>query len=96
MKLSSIELPNVEAIYDYAFSGCVNLTSVEIGESLKTIGVYSFMNCEKLAGLELPASLTSIVKFTFSGCADGFTITAPAGSYAAEYATTYNIPLIIK
>ena len=40
---------NVTAINDYAFAGCYDLTSVDIPDSITSIGKHVFMNCNNLA-----------------------------------------------
>lgn len=48
--VSGVTLPEgVEAISDYMFQGCVNLTSVTVPASVKSIGISAFESCQALA-----------------------------------------------
>ncbi|MBO4876304.1 MAG: leucine-rich repeat domain-containing protein [Bacteroidales bacterium] len=47
---------NVRDIPAYIFSGCRNLTSITIPESVKTIGNYAFYDCESLRTLNYNAT----------------------------------------
>ena len=51
-----------------AFSGCSNLTSIEIPNSVTKIGNYAFYDCNGLASIEIPNSVTSIGEYTFQNC----------------------------
>jgi hypothetical protein len=65
----SFTIPDsVTSIGYYAFSGCSNLTSVEIGDSVTTIGESAFYNCSNLTSVVIPDSVTSINKNAFSYC----------------------------
>lgn len=46
--LISFDAPAVSAISDEAFMDCVNLTSINLTSTCKTLGSYAFKNCEKL------------------------------------------------
>ena len=59
---------NVTSIGDYAFSGCTNLTSIEIPNGVTGIGDYAFYDCPSLMSIELPNSVASIGNYAFSGC----------------------------
>ena len=58
--ITSIELPGVSRIYDYAFSSCHNLSSIKFGNKLNMIGDSVFSDCSKLKTFELPMSLKRI------------------------------------
>lgn len=55
-------------IADCAFSGCSNLTSVEIPNTVTNIGNSAFQGCTGLTSLTIPNSVTSIGYAVFSGC----------------------------
>jgi len=57
----------VETINDYAFDGCQGLTSLEIPDSVHTIGEYALV-CTGFKTLEIPASVTSINPSALSAC----------------------------
>jgi hypothetical protein len=77
----------VVAIKQNAFSDCVNLTSVSIPNSIKTIGANAFKNCTKLTSIEIPNSVTNIEKNTFSGCSSLTNVIIPNSiTTIADYA----------
>ena len=51
---------NTLIISDYAFSSCVNLTSIIIPDSVKSIGDGAFWSCSALSNITLPDNVTSI------------------------------------
>ena len=61
---SSIELPNVTTIGNYAFNNCVKIPSITIGDSLTTINSYTFSNC-KSAKIDIGSGLTQIYNYAF-------------------------------
>ena len=65
---STITIPNhIITIEQDAFRAS-ELTSVIIGNSVKTIGVAAFEYCEKLASVTIPESVTTIGIISFLGC----------------------------
>ncbi len=55
---SEVTLPdNIDYIGNSAFSGCTNLTTINLESSITYIGEYAFMNC-KLSQLVLPTNTT--------------------------------------
>lgn len=59
---------SVTSIENYAFGGCVDLSSITIPESVTSIGNFAFYHCEKLSSITIPESVTSIGESSFSGC----------------------------
>lgn len=53
--ISDIDLGNVQSVGDYAFSDCMQLSSVTLTESLSTLGNYVFANCSQLETITIPA-----------------------------------------
>ena len=62
---------------DGAFSGCSDLTSVTIPNSVTSIGYRAFYDCTGLTSITIPNSVTSIGGYAFSGCNGLTTITIP-------------------
>ena len=56
----------VTEIGAFAFSGCENLTSVDISNGVTNIAYAAFSNCTALTSVDLPDSLVSIEKCGFS------------------------------
>lgn len=65
--LKSVRINGGE-IYDGAFSGCSNLTSVIIENGTKGIGDYAFYKCSSLTSITIGNSVTSIGKDAFDDC----------------------------
>ena len=61
-----------------AFSGCSNLSSVTIPESISVINPYVFHGCTKLTNVNLPSSLTAIEREAFNSCSELTNITLPS------------------
>ena len=59
---------NTKIIYQDAFDGCWNLTSIEIPNSVTTIGHGAFYNCGRLTEITIPDSVTAIGNYVFSFC----------------------------
>jgi hypothetical protein len=57
----------IQSIGDYAFYGCANLESIDIGNAI-TIGQYAFYNCNKLEHIFAPEVSGSIGNYAFSKC----------------------------
>lgn len=66
--LESITIPKIERISNYAFYGCSGLTSVQLGDSLISIGDYAFSGCSKaFTSLELKNGV-SVGNYAFANC----------------------------
>ena len=67
--VSAFMIPDsVTAIDDYAFFGCLHLTEVTVGDSVKTIGESAFRLCKRLQTAVIGNSVTSIGAEAFLGC----------------------------
>jgi len=55
-------------IGDYAFYGCGNLESVELGQNVPSIGSSAFNGCSKLKSIVIPDAVTSLGANAFSYC----------------------------
>ena len=67
---------NVQKIPDY-FIQNTSVTSIEIPNSVTTIGGYAFSNCSSLTSLTIGNSVTSIGNYVFYGCSSLTSITIP-------------------
>lgn len=95
-RMKTITIPEgVVCIGEAAFLSCFGLTNVTIPSSVTTIGGRAFSDCVGLASITIPESVTSIGNGAFESCGmyadSSFTIHAPIGSYAEEYARKNNI-----
>ena len=60
----------VIAIEDYAFSGCSNLKSIKLPNSLTEIGAGAFSDCGSLESINIPPQVDYIDMWAFSKCAN--------------------------
>ena len=67
---------SVTSIGDNAFSSC-DLTSIEIPNSVTTIGDYAFVYCSSLTSIQIPNSVTSIGDYVFYYCSSLTSIQIP-------------------
>ena len=74
----------VMRIGDYAFSGCSNLTSINIPEGVTSIGGGAFYRCSSLASINIPEGVTSIKYDTFARCSSLTSITLPESMTVIE------------
>ena len=58
----------VTDIGNYAFYGCVSLTTVSIPSTVKKIGMDAFMMCEALEPFDIPGTVEEIGSFAFYDC----------------------------
>lgn len=87
-------------LHEYAFNGCILLTSIKLPEGLETIGDSAFVWCDSLVSITLPSSLTSIGDNVFCECFSLPSITLPSslttiGSFAfagCEALTSITLP----
>ena len=68
------------SIGQYAFMGCTSLTSIEIPDSVTSIGFVTFGLCASLISITIPVSVTSIDSGAFVGCSS-LTITSNNTKY---------------
>lgn len=68
--IQTVEIQSgVTSIAPYAFQGCMNLTSISIPATVKTIGQCAFFDCTGLKGVTIPSGVTEIPYRTFYLCA---------------------------
>lgn len=84
----------------YAFSGCVNLTDIELKGGISEIGEYAFSDCKNLNSISVPATVTNVRKGAFSNCTslnetvlDGATALVEIGESAFMNAKLENVIL---
>ncbi|MCR5191903.1 MAG: leucine-rich repeat protein [Bacteroidales bacterium] len=81
---------SVTEIGSYAFSSCVDLTSVTIPNTVTTIADDAFKNCVGLLSVSIPNSVTTIDDFAFSYCSSLTSITIPSSvTYIGLYVFTW-------
>ena len=59
---------NLESIEEFAFYGCKNLESVDIGNNIMLIGSGAFTGCDKLTEIYIPDTVTNIEMDAFKNC----------------------------
>ena len=77
-------------IYSYsydAFRYCSSITSVNIPNSITSIGNAAFYNCSGLTSVTIPNSVTSIGESAFYNCSGLSSITIPNSITSIEYGT---------
>ena len=68
-EIKEIIIPErVKRIGDFAFSGCIDLTSVTIPNSVKSIGDEAFYKCSSLTNITIPNRVKSIGDWAFCDC----------------------------
>ena len=88
----------VTSIGAYAFSECMELTSVTIGSYVTSIEEGAFQCCRGLTSVIIPNSVTSIGSFAFNGCTGLTSITIPnsvANINEGAWAGCYSLENII-
>ncbi|WP_301425345.1 leucine-rich repeat domain-containing protein [Bacteroides caecimuris] len=67
-------------IPSYAFSGCSNIESLILPDSLATLGSNAFYGCSSLSSIDIPnsATFTSIGELAFGGCSALTSISIPS------------------
>ena len=68
----------VTSIRDKAFYECNSLISINIPNSVNSIGISAFEGCIALISINIPSSVTSIGEFTFSRCYSLTSINIPS------------------
>ncbi len=76
---AKIEGLPVRAIGDFAFSGKLHQSSIEIPDSVTSIGSFAFADCINLMHITIPAGVTSIGESAFYGCSSLTSIAIQTG-----------------
>ena len=66
--LTDVKITTVDSIKNFAFYNCQSIKSVEIGNSVTSIGVGAFIGCSGLTSVTIPNSITSIGNEAFYDC----------------------------
>ena len=92
----ALTLPSaLTEVPEEAFDGDAVLTSVTLGDGVRSIGPNAFRGCAGLWRVYVPASVTSIDPSAFSGC-HHVTLAGPTGSYAETFAGQYRLPFVAE
>ena len=75
--LTDVKITTADSIKNYAFYNCQSIKSVEIGESVTSIGKVAFEDCSGLTSVTIPNSVTSIGPNAFSQCSGLTSVTIP-------------------
>lgn len=67
-ELDGVSLRKVKTIGDEAFKYCMNLETIDLGDSLVTLGNSVFEGCEKLNKISLPKTIARIGGCVFKDC----------------------------
>ena len=90
-KIKKVIIENgVTNIGSYAFSGCVNFTSITIPNSVTSIGPSAFNDCWGLTSVTIPSSVTSIGDAAFCGCQNLESVTIPNSVASIGSSAFYN------
>ncbi len=66
--LTSVDMPGVESVCSKAFANCTRLSSVTMGDGLRTVGAYAFYRCLSLESFDAPGSLEIVGSYAFYRC----------------------------
>lgn len=99
-EFTEVALPScLERIDDYAFSGCENLTTINLSDSIRYIGDNAFYGCSSLKNIHWSLRLTTIGERAFGATAletislpEGVTSVGSQAFYYSRLAKTVYIP----
>ena len=86
-------IPNsVTTMFD-AFAGCTGLTSIDIPNSVKSIGMHAFLSCENLTSIVIPEGVTLLDNETFLWCHSLASVTLPSSLTEIAYRVFEGCPI---
>ena len=80
----------VKTIGTSAFSGCTNLTSVTLSDSVTSLSAKSFHSCSVLQSINIPTGVTNISDSAFAYCSGLTNITLSSGITKINQYTFFN------
>ena len=81
---------SLTTLADDAFAGCVQLATLRLPKTLKSIGARALQDCQSIRQLNLPTSIGAIGAEAFSGCSLLSELELPVGLTAIEQGTFKN------
>lgn len=94
--LVSVTVTAATEIPEHAFSGLSNLETVELCDTIQSIGYMAFRDCNSLKQINIPKNLSYIDKDAFSGCSSLSYTTYKNGIYLGDSTNPYQVLLAIK
>lgn len=70
---------NITNVGSNAFCGCLNLTHVELPDSIESLDIGAFRRCSSLEELDIPSGVKKIRNSAFSSCSSLKSLRIPAG-----------------
>ena len=79
LKDVKIKSNSIYQINQSTFENCINLSAIEMPDSIKELGYEAFYNCYNLKNIKLPKKLKRIYNNCFSNCSSLISIDIPEG-----------------
>lgn len=83
LKKAEIGANNTE-IGAYMFGYCINLETVSVPNTIKTIGNYAFYACKHLKHISVPSSVTAFANQIFGECSQFTELSLPSGIQGSQ------------
>ena len=76
--MKTVSFPStLKSIGNYAFAGCISLTTVTLPDSLTNLGTYVFAGCTSLKSAKLNVGRINVTEGLFQGCTALSSVTLP-------------------